>query len=63
MYAFHPCVLDDLPPAPALDIGYHLLPGLVGRARAVCVNGYFRDIGTPEAYALACREWPVRGRP
>jgi mannose-1-phosphate guanylyltransferase len=63
MYAFHPRVLEGLDAGRPLDIGYHLLPGLVGRARAVCVNGYFRDIGTPEAYAQACREWPVRGQP
>jgi mannose-1-phosphate guanylyltransferase len=60
MYAFSPEVLDEISqPAPA-DIGYHLLPLLVGRAQAVPVEGYFRDIGTPEAYRLAREEWPVR---
>ena len=43
-----------------MDIGYDLLPRLVGRARAVPVEGYFRDIGTPEAYRRARKEWPVR---
>ena len=41
-------------------LGRHLLPGLVGRARAIAVDGYFRDIGTMEAYQRACREWPTR---
>ena len=44
-------------------IGSHvgdLLPRLVGRARAVLVEAYFRDIGTADAYRLAREEWPVR---
>lgn len=60
MYAFHPSVLDEITgPAPN-DIGQHLLPRLVGRARAMLVAGYFRDIGTVEAYRRAREEWPVR---
>src|SRR5262249_4727097 len=46
MYAFHPSVLDEIAVPPPKDIGYDLLPRLVGRARAVLVEGYFRDIGT-----------------
>jgi mannose-1-phosphate guanylyltransferase len=60
MYAFHPGVLDEIGGSPPCDIGYDLLPGLVGRARAVRVNGYFRDIGTVEAYQRAQQEWPER---
>lgn len=66
MYAFCPCVLDEIGPAgsgssvPPRDIGYDLLPRLVGRARAVQVEGYFRDIGTHDAYQRARKEWPVR---
>ena len=60
MYAFHPDVLDELGGSPPLDIGYDLLPRLVGRARALPVEGYFRDIGTIDAYERAQREWPVR---
>ena len=59
MYAFHPNVLDEIAVAPPKDIGYDLLPRLVGRSRAVLVEGYFRDIGTPDAYRRACEEWPV----
>jgi mannose-1-phosphate guanylyltransferase len=59
MYAFHPGLLDGITGAPPKDIGYDLLPRLVGRARAVLVEGYFRDIGTPETYRLAREEWPV----
>jgi mannose-1-phosphate guanylyltransferase len=60
MYAFHPAVLDEIKDAPPADIGYHLLPRLVGRAHAVLVEGYFRDVGTADAYRRAREEWPVR---
>ena len=59
MYAFRPGVLDEIRSKPPVDIGYELLPRLVGRARAVLVEGYFRDIGTPDAYRRAREEWPV----
>jgi mannose-1-phosphate guanylyltransferase len=60
MYAFHPSVLDEIDARARSDIGYDLLPRLVGRARAVLVEGYFRDIGTADSYRRACEEWPVR---
>ncbi len=60
MYAFHPSVLDELGGPPPRDIGYDLLPRLVGRAKALPVEGYFQDIGTIDAYEQAQREWPVR---
>ena len=60
MYAFHPSVLDEIDGTPPNDIGYDLLPRLVGRARAVPVEGYFRDIGTAESYRRAREEWPAR---
>jgi len=60
MYAFRPSVLDEISGKRPSDIGYDLLPRLVGRARAVLVEGYFRDIGTPEAYRRAREEWPAR---
>ena len=63
MYAFHPSVLDEIDGGPPKDIGFDLLPRLVGRARAVLVEGYFRDIGTADAYRRAREEWPVRASP
>jgi mannose-1-phosphate guanylyltransferase len=57
MYAFGPSVLDDLG-GPPTDIGYDLLPHLVGRARGLMVDAYFRDIGTVEAYRRALADWP-----
>ncbi len=60
IYAFRPSVLDEIDGMPPKDIGFDLLPRLVGRARAVLVEGYFRDIGTADAYRRAREEWPVR---
>jgi NDP-sugar pyrophosphorylase family protein len=36
------------------------LPRLIGRATAISVEGYLRDIGTPEAYRLAQQEWRTK---
>ena len=60
MYAFHPDVLDEIDGSPPRDIGYDLLPRLVGRARAIPVEGYLRDVGTIEAYQQAQQEWRAR---
>src|SRR5262249_39941927 len=56
MYAFHPSVICEVSSMARSDIGYDLLPRLVGRARAVKVEGYFRDIGTNDAYRRAREE-------
>ena len=60
MYAFNPSVIDEIDGRLPSDIGYDLLPRLVGRAQAVLVEGYFRDVGTTDAYRRAREEWPVR---
>ncbi len=60
MYAFHPRALDEIVGPTPSDIGHHLLPRLVGRARAMLVEGYFRDVGTVETYRRAREEWPAR---
>ncbi len=59
LYAFDPRVFDEVDGPPPKDIGYDLLPRLVGRAMTVPIEGYFRDIGTLEAYGRAQDEWPV----
>jgi mannose-1-phosphate guanylyltransferase len=58
MYAFHPNVLDEIPDPLPRDIGFDLLPRLVGRARAVALDDcYFLDIGTAAALERARDEW------
>jgi len=64
MYAFHSDVLDEIPESLPRDIGFDLLPRLVGRARAVALGDcYFLDIGTPAALTRARDEWPDRTLP
>ena len=51
-------MLDEIPEPLPRDIGFDLLPRLVGRARAVALDDcYFLDIGTPEALERARGEW------
>lgn len=57
LYVFHPGVIDLIRGPLPRDIGYDLLPHLVGRSRGVTVEGYFRDIGTPDSYRMAQLEW------
>jgi len=61
MYAFDPELLDEIG-APPKDIGFDVLPRLVGRARTLAVPGYFRDIGSPMALQQAELEWPEVAR-
>ena len=60
IYAFNPSVLDEVEEKPRVDIGYDLLPRLVGRAQTMLIEGYFRDIGTPDVYQQALKEWDSR---
>jgi len=61
MYAFAPEVIDEIIGPYPQDIGFHLLPALIGRARALALNGsYFIDIGTPQALRRARHDWEGR---
>jgi NDP-sugar pyrophosphorylase family protein len=60
MYAFDSSVLDEIVGPSPQDVGRDLLPRLVGHAQTVTVDGYFRDIGTLDAYRVAQKEWAVR---
>lgn len=59
MYAFSPAALEEIDGALPRDIGYDMLPRLVGRSWAIPVEGYFRDVGTAASYRLAREEWPA----
>ena len=41
-----------------LDLGFDVLPRLTGKMFGFMLNGYLKDIGTPEAYRVALAEWP-----
>jgi mannose-1-phosphate guanylyltransferase len=58
MYAFSPRVLDEIRGPLPRDIGFDLLPGLVGRAGVVPLgDSFFLDIGTPAALDRARSAW------
>jgi mannose-1-phosphate guanylyltransferase len=61
IYVFESAVLGEIQgPAPE-DIGFDLLPRLIGRTWGLPIDGYFRDIGTVEAYQRAQLEWNSGG--
>ncbi|PKP72294.1 MAG: mannose-1-phosphate guanylyltransferase [Alphaproteobacteria bacterium HGW-Alphaproteobacteria-5] len=41
-----------------VDFSTEIIPRLMGRIYTFRIEGYHRDIGSPEALALANREWP-----
>jgi len=58
MYAFSPGVLDEIRGPSPRDIGFDLLPRLVGRAGVVSIgDSFFLDIGTPAALERARSVW------
>ena len=57
IYIARPALRGYLPRHVPADFGMHVLPALVGMARGKRLTGYIRDIGTPETYELAQKEW------
>jgi mannose-1-phosphate guanylyltransferase len=51
-------LLDYVPSQVPADIGFHVLPRLVGRMAAYRISDYLLDIGTPENYRAAQISWP-----
>jgi mannose-1-phosphate guanylyltransferase len=51
-----PALLAAIPDRTPCDLGHDVLPRLVGRARGILIEGYHRDVGTPESYERACAE-------
>lgn len=44
-------------PAEPLDLGFHVIPRLVGNMKAYNIAEFLMDIGTPESYARAQQHW------
>jgi mannose-1-phosphate guanylyltransferase len=55
LFDYMPSSVD---PGEALDFGYHVLPRMVPRLSAYCIDEFLMDIGTPASYELAQRVWP-----
>jgi mannose-1-phosphate guanylyltransferase len=53
-----PALLDAIPPEVPADIGFHVLPRLVGKMIAFRIENYLVDIGTMENYQRAQETWP-----
>lgn len=51
-------VLEFLPSTAPADIGFHVLPKLVGRMAAFRISDYLVDVGTPAKYAHVQQSWP-----
>lgn len=53
-----PQMLELIPSTRPADIGFHLLPQLIGRMAAYPIYSYLLDIGTMENYSAAQSSWP-----
>lgn len=54
-------ILDFIPDGKGVDLGYHVLPVLVGKMYGWLVQGYLRDIGSAKSYEQAQQEWQCLG--
>jgi len=53
-----PELLTAIPPKHPVDLGFDVLPRLVGRMSAYPISEYLIDIGTMENYQRAQATWP-----
>ena len=62
VYLCEPAILDVIP-AGFSDFGHDIIPALLEANAIVCghlATGYLLDIGTPDTYAQAQRDWQGR---
>jgi len=53
-----PQLLDAIPASQPADLGFHVLPSLVGEMLAYPIHEYVLDVGTMENYLSAQTSWP-----
>lgn len=53
-----PALLDLIPDSCPVDLGFHVLPQIVGRMAAYRIPDFLIDIGTLETYRTAQATWP-----
>jgi mannose-1-phosphate guanylyltransferase len=51
-------LLDEIPDTSPVDLGFHVLPKLVGRMAAYRILDFLIDVGTLETYQTAQESWP-----
>jgi mannose-1-phosphate guanylyltransferase len=54
-------LIEAIPDGTPRDLGREVLPRLAGRMRGVEIEGYHRDVGTPESYARVCADFESLG--
>ena len=52
-------ILSYIPEGDVVDLGHDVLPKLIGKMYGYEIEGYLRDIGTPENYKRAQEEWKL----
>ena len=57
VYVANPQIFDYIPNKEVVDLGFDVLPGLVGRMYGYLIKEYLLDIGTWENYKKAQKEW------
>jgi len=55
IFDFYPPNAESIRP---LDLGFHVIPNLVGKMKAYFIEEFLMDIGTPESYEKAQIIWP-----
>jgi mannose-1-phosphate guanylyltransferase len=53
-----PALLNYIPEIVPVDLGFHVLPRIVGRMAAYQISDFIVDIGTLETYQTAQNTWP-----
>jgi mannose-1-phosphate guanylyltransferase len=57
-----PAIFDFIPDTTPVDLGFHVLPQLVGRMAAYRISDFIIDIGTLETYRSVQTTWPGLSR-
>ena len=58
-----PAIVDLIPEVSPVDLGFHVLPLLVGRMAAYQIEEFLIDMGTLETYRMAQETWPGLSQP
>lgn len=58
LYIAGPDVFDLIPRKPFVDFGYDVLHLMIGKMYGYTIEGFFRDLGTPERLEQARKDWP-----
>lgn len=53
-----PALLNFIPDTIPVDLGFHVLPRMVGQVAAYKISDYLIDVGTLETYQTAQATWP-----